>query len=114
MLPQHRLSVLHRRAPSKSKLAAADRLSFVWLYRPFPSVLDVVAIVSSTRRTSGGIGRASACTGANVMFVEVESKPAHRSASPSLWHSSGFGGAVRRGQRPRDGLVDVAVSTGSL
>src|SRR5260370_2370665 len=42
---RHQLSVLRRRVPSKPKLAVADRLLFVWLYRLFPLVLNVATIV---------------------------------------------------------------------
>src|SRR5512139_2916405 len=42
---RHQLNVLRRRAPSKPKLATADRLLFVWLHRLFPSVLNAVSIV---------------------------------------------------------------------
>jgi transposase InsO family protein len=42
---RHQLNVLRRRVPSKPKLAVADRLLLVWLYRLFPSVLDAIAIV---------------------------------------------------------------------
>ena len=42
---RHQLNVLRRRVPSKPKLATADRLLFVWLYRLFPSVLNAVTIV---------------------------------------------------------------------
>jgi transposase InsO family protein len=42
---RHQLNVLRRRVPSKPKLAVADRLLFVWLYRLFPSVLNTIAIV---------------------------------------------------------------------
>src|SRR5882724_4190468 len=42
---RHQLNVLRRRVPSKPKLAMADRLLFVWLYRLFPSVLNAIAIV---------------------------------------------------------------------
>jgi hypothetical protein len=45
ILLRHQLSVLRRRVPSTPKLAAADRLVFVWLYRLFPSVLNAVTIV---------------------------------------------------------------------
>src|SRR5882672_7457160 len=41
----HQLTVLRRRFPSKPKLAVADRLLFVWLYRLFPLVLNVATIV---------------------------------------------------------------------
>jgi putative transposase len=34
---RHQLNVLRRRVPSKPRLAVADRLLFVWLYRLFPS-----------------------------------------------------------------------------
>ena len=42
---RHQLNVLRRRVPSKPKLAVADRLLFVRLYRLFPSVLNAIAIV---------------------------------------------------------------------
>jgi transposase InsO family protein len=42
---RHQVNVLRRRVPSKPKLAMADRLLFVWLYRLFPSVLNAIAIV---------------------------------------------------------------------
>jgi transposase InsO family protein len=42
---RHQLNVLRRRDPSKPKLAVADRLLFVWLYRLFPSVLNAMTIV---------------------------------------------------------------------
>ena len=45
MMLRHQLNVLRRRVPSKPRLAVADRLLFVWLYRLFPSVLNAVAIV---------------------------------------------------------------------
>ena len=45
VLLRHQLNVLRRRVASKPKLAVADRLLFVWLYRLFPSVLSAVAIV---------------------------------------------------------------------
>jgi hypothetical protein len=32
---RHQLNVLRRRIPSKPKLAVADRVLFVWLYRLF-------------------------------------------------------------------------------
>ena len=37
---RHQLNVLRRRVPSKPKLAIADRLLFVLLYRLFPIVLS--------------------------------------------------------------------------
>ena len=47
---RHQLNVLRRRVPSKPRLAVADRLLFVWLYRLFPSVLN--AATESSPRTS--------------------------------------------------------------
>jgi hypothetical protein len=57
VLLRHQLNLLRRRVPSKPKLAVADRLLFVWLYRLFPSVLNAVAI-SIQIRLFGSIGRA--------------------------------------------------------
>src|SRR5260370_23521656 len=45
VLLRHQLNLLRRRVPSKPKMTVADRLLFVWLYRLFPSVLNVVAII---------------------------------------------------------------------
>src|SRR6267154_1302377 len=42
---RHQLNVLHRRVPSKPKLAIVDRLLLVWLHRLFPSVLNAITIV---------------------------------------------------------------------
>jgi hypothetical protein len=42
---RHQLNVLRRHVRPKPRLAVADRLLFVWLYRLFPSVLDSVTIV---------------------------------------------------------------------
>ncbi len=45
MMLRHQLNVLRRRVASKPKLAVADRLLFVWLYRLVPSTLKAIAIV---------------------------------------------------------------------
>src|SRR6266446_10946458 len=42
---RHQLTVLRRRFPTKPKVAVADRLLFVWLYRLFPSLLNAITIV---------------------------------------------------------------------
>jgi hypothetical protein len=42
---RHQLNILHRRTPRRPWLSNADRLTFVWLYRPCPSVVDAVAII---------------------------------------------------------------------
>ena len=42
---RHQLNVLRRRVPSKPKLAVADRLLFVWLYRLFPSASNAIPLV---------------------------------------------------------------------
>jgi transposase InsO family protein len=42
---RHQLNVLRRRAPSKPRLTAADRLLFVWLCRLFPSLKSAITIV---------------------------------------------------------------------
>jgi hypothetical protein len=44
-LLRHQLNMLRRRVPLNPKLAVADRLVFVWLYRLFPLVLNAVTIV---------------------------------------------------------------------
>src|ERR1700738_1556743 len=42
---RHQLNVLRRRTPKRPHLNNTDRFLFVWLYRWFPSVLEMVAIV---------------------------------------------------------------------
>ena len=42
---RHQLNVLHRRIPANPRLTVADRLLLVWLYRLFPSLLNVAVIV---------------------------------------------------------------------
>src|SRR6202045_4617215 len=42
---RQQLNVLRRRTPKRPHLNDTDRFLFVWLYRWFPSVLEVVAIV---------------------------------------------------------------------
>lgn len=42
---RHQLNVLRRRAPSKPRLTAADRLLFVWLCRLFPLLRTAITIV---------------------------------------------------------------------
>ena len=71
ILLRHQLNVLRRRVPSKPKLAVADRLLFVWLYRLFPSVLNAVDDCPAGDRSSDGIGRASDCTGAGSRALEA-------------------------------------------
>jgi hypothetical protein len=42
---RQQVNVLRRRMPKRPYLNNGDRFLFVWLYRWFPSVLEVVAIV---------------------------------------------------------------------
>src|SRR5258706_2848206 len=42
---RQQVNVLRRRTPKRPHLNDADRFLFVWLYRWFPSVLEVIAIV---------------------------------------------------------------------
>jgi hypothetical protein len=42
---RHQLNILRRKVPSKPRLTVADRLTFVWLYRLFPSVLNAITII---------------------------------------------------------------------
>jgi hypothetical protein len=46
---RHQLNVLRQRVPSKPKLTMANRLPFVRIYRPFPSVLDANTVESPFR-----------------------------------------------------------------
>jgi hypothetical protein len=41
---RQQINVLRRRTPKRPHLNNTDRFLFVWLYRWFPSVLEVVAI----------------------------------------------------------------------
>jgi hypothetical protein len=45
LLLRQQINVLRRRTPKRPCLNNGDRFLIVWLYRRFPSVLDVVAIV---------------------------------------------------------------------
>src|ERR1700757_3336539 len=42
---RQQVNVLRRRTPKRPHLSNTDRFLFVWLYRWFPSVLEVLAIV---------------------------------------------------------------------
>ena len=42
---RHQVNILRRRASRRLRLSNADRLTFVWLYRLCPSVVDAVAII---------------------------------------------------------------------
>jgi hypothetical protein len=42
---RQQVNVLRRRTPKRPRLNNTDRFLFVWLYRWFPPVLEVVAIV---------------------------------------------------------------------
>src|ERR1700741_2342997 len=42
---RQQVNVLRRRTPKRPHLNNTDRFLFVWLYRWFPSILEVVAIV---------------------------------------------------------------------
>jgi hypothetical protein len=37
--------VLNRKSPSRVRLRNIDRLIFVWMYRPFPSILNAIPVV---------------------------------------------------------------------
>src|SRR5258707_4697137 len=60
---RQQVNVLRRRTPKRPHLYNTDRLLFVWLYRWFPSVLEVVAIVrpeTIIRWHRAGFGRIGA------------------------------------------------------
>jgi transposase InsO family protein len=42
---RHQLSVLQRAAPRRPRLTNLDRLVFVWLYRMYPGVVNVVTVI---------------------------------------------------------------------
>jgi hypothetical protein len=42
---RHQLNGLRRRAPKRPKLSNSDRVLFVWLYRLYPGIAEVVTIV---------------------------------------------------------------------
>src|SRR5260370_12010314 len=42
---RQQVNVIRRRTPKRPQLNNTDRFLFVWLYRWFPSVLEVVAII---------------------------------------------------------------------
>jgi hypothetical protein len=45
LILQHQLNVLRRAAPMRPRLTSIDRLTFVWLYRLFPSIADALTII---------------------------------------------------------------------
>src|SRR5258706_15678840 len=70
---RQQVNVLRRRTPKRPHLNNTDRFLFVWLYRWFPSVLEVVAIVRpetiipSFAGTVPGFGRIGAGDPATVL-----------------------------------------------
>jgi transposase InsO family protein len=42
---RHQLNILRRKAPKRPKLSGGDRALFIWLYRLFPDLADVITIV---------------------------------------------------------------------
>jgi hypothetical protein len=60
---RQQVNVLRRRTPKRPHLNNTDRFLFVWLYRWFPSVLEVVAIARPETLFAGtvlGFGRIGA------------------------------------------------------
>jgi hypothetical protein len=66
---RQQLNVLRRRTPKRPHLNNTDRFLFVWLYRWFPSVLEVIAIVrpETFAGTVLGFGRIGAGDPATVL-----------------------------------------------
>src|ERR1700712_4088388 len=67
---RQQLNVLRPRTPKRPHLNNTDRFLFVWLYRWFPSVLEVVAIVRPETIIAGtvlGFGRIGAGDPATVL-----------------------------------------------
>ena len=70
MVLRQQVNVLRRRTPKRPHLNNTDRFLFVWLYRWFPSVLEVVAIVrpeTIIRWYRAGFGRIGAGDPATVL-----------------------------------------------
>ena len=42
---QHQLTVMRRQRPGRPQLSSLDRLLWVWLYRIWPQVIDVMILV---------------------------------------------------------------------
>ena len=67
---RQQVNVLRRQMPKRPHLNNTDRFLFVWLYRWFPSVREVVAIVSRRPSFAGtvlGFGRIGAGDPATVL-----------------------------------------------
>jgi hypothetical protein len=45
LILRHQLMILRRKAPTRPRLSAVDRLILVWLYRVRPSVISAITIV---------------------------------------------------------------------
>ena len=52
---RQQVNVLRRRTPKRPHLNNTDRFLFVWLYRWFPSILEVVAIVGRRPSLAGTV-----------------------------------------------------------
>jgi hypothetical protein len=59
---RQQVNVLRRQMPKRPHLNNTDRFLFVWLYRWFPSVREVVAIVSRSHHSLGRIGAGDPAT----------------------------------------------------
>src|SRR5437763_4500591 len=42
---QHQLAVLRRQRPGRPQLSSLDRILWVWLYRIWPQIIDVMVLV---------------------------------------------------------------------
>src|SRR4051794_31137418 len=60
---RHQLLVLRRKWRGRGRLTHLDRWIFVQLYRLFPSVLQVLHVIPTPRRSCGGTGPGFAATG---------------------------------------------------
>src|SRR5258705_10998352 len=111
---RQQVNVLRRRTPKRPHLNNTDRFLFVWLYRWFPSVLEVVAIVrpeTIIRWHRAGFRaywrwRSRNCVGRPKVSAELRTLIGEMSRANALW------GAPRiHGELLKLG-IEVAQSTG--
>ena len=77
LILRQQVNVLRRRTPKRPHLNNTDRFLFVWLYRWFPSVLEVVAIVRPET-----IIRLAPCWVSGVLALAIPQ---------SCWQTEGLG-----------------------
>src|SRR4029450_4464892 len=88
LTPQRQLHALRRRVPSKRKLAVADRLLFVWLYRLFPSVLGAITMVQGRDRFVSDWAHGQLYAVSSMRFLRAGARAGKSSAICTAWSAA--------------------------